>query len=396
MKKLKAILVVITSITTSLSICSVSAYAVEVEKKASITSEWRVAADEKLVDEYEKSLEYTKGKATGKYAVELSDGSYYFYHQSSSGCANSMSEDGTWNFGNTQWGTNFETFTQTACPQYSLAMIVSNLIGSEETIIDILSVQGCDFYEYEDGTIYCDVDPSPVISKGNCGLTYTLGAAEVLSNYYGLEHTDNLFYYGKEGAREQVNKVLDNGGMILLRYGNPTGSGSDYGDEQWPSRGTTGHFICIRNYDESGYYLLDPCYRLCHDYDGGVKKFADKAVAWDLIWEYSMQYEGCIGDGTIIGLWNPNDKVSQSYNKNNKHWLSDGTAIIKRENTATNNKSILDKYEICEKKRDTLEKEQKELNVMLENKNKQALENTMDTIAERLFRSSKIDIKEVG
>lgn len=392
MRKLKTLTIALTCILTSTSI-TISASALEKEKKASIASEWRVAADSKLISEYEKSVEYTKGNATGRYAVTLSDGDYYFYHQSSSGCANSTSEDGTWNFGNTVWGTKLETFTSTACPQYSLAMIVSNLVGSAETIVDVLSVQGCEFYVYADGTIYCEVDTSPTISKGDCGLTYSLGAADSLCNYYGLEHTDNLYYYGKDGARERINEVLDNGGMVLMRYGNLDNYGSNYGNESWPSRHTTGHYICIRNYDEDGYYLLDPCYNLCHDYDGGYRQFADKAVSWDAIWEHCTVFEGYRADSTMVGFWNPGDQASKSYSSDKEHWLTEGTAVVKRAELTTKNKSISERSEICDKKKEELEEEQKELSSVLGNKNKKAAENTLDNLAEKLFSSNKIELK---
>lgn len=395
MKKLKTLTVTLACILTSTSV-TINASAIEADKKASIASEWRVVADSELISEYEKSVEHTKGNATGKYAVTLSDGDYYFYHQSSSGCANCMSEDGTWNFGNTAWGTDWVTFTNSACTQYSLAMIVSNLIGAEETIADVLSVQGCEFYVYEDGTIYCEVAGSPTISKGSCGMTYSLGSASVVSSYYGLEHTDNLYTYGKDKARERINEVLDNGGMIWMRYGNLDNHGNNYGDEEWPSRYTTGHYICIRNYDENGYYLLDPCYRLCHDTGGGYRQFADKAVSWDAIWNYGSVYGGYRADGVMIGFWNPDDQASKSYSEKNEHWLTEGTAVVKRAELATKNKSISERSELCDKKKKELKKEQEELNSVFENKNKKAAENTLDSLAEKLFSNSKIEIKNVG
>lgn len=393
MRKLKTLTVLLTCILASTSICTINASALETDKKASIANEWKVMADSKLVNEYEKSTEHTKGKATGKYAVTLSDGDYYFYHQSSTGCANSTNEDGTWCFGNTTWGTDNVTFTNSACTQYSLAMVVSNLVGSEETIADVLSVQGCTLYTYTDGSVYCEVAGSSSVSKGSCGLTYSIGAANAVSSYYGLEHTANLYTYGKDGAQAKINEVLDNGGMIWMRYGNLDYSGNNYGDEQWPSRYTTGHYMCIRNYDENGYYLLDPCYRLCHDTDGGYRKFADKPVSWDSLWAYSSVYGGYSGEGMMIGFWNPNDQASKSYSDNSDHWLTGGTASIKRDEVETSKKSIAERSKLCDKKKNELVEEQAELDVVFENKNKKAAENTMNSLADKLFSSSKIDVK---
>jgi hypothetical protein len=275
----------------------------------SIIESWGSFIQDKIKEKKKEAKETTKGHATGKYAVSLKDGDYYWFHQSTSGCVNSCSEDGSTCFGRTTWGTERQSFASTACTQYSAAMIVSNLTGKVVTIEDLLMDLGATFWVYEDGSEYCDVKtiPSGCIAEVEYGSTWSAGEAPEIARIYGLETTGELSDLGKDEAKAKVDYVLARGGMIWMRYGNPYASEMEYGNTAWPGRHTNSHYICIRNSDKDGYYILDSSVGLCYG-DEGYYDYINKPVSFDTLWEYSSGNEnGFNSPRMIIGFWNPND-----------------------------------------------------------------------------------------
>lgn len=222
------------------------------------------------------------GKATGQYAIDLCDGSWYWYHQGSDECQYC----GSWC--NKYWGIGL--LSSNGCPIYATSIIVSNLIGEEITPDKLLTNAG-------------SIEVNGSFSRATLNPGGFAGEATVISHLksqYGLEG-EIIDWGSKESAKEQVDKILDKGGMILYYhyYGTDTSRGMFEIDGNWwpffkKSEGC--HFIPIRAKDSEGYYLLDECQK---DFDK-----LNIPVSWDAIWKCKL--DGKYGNNrTMIGIWNP-------------------------------------------------------------------------------------------
>lgn len=218
------------------------------------------------------------GKATGQYAIELNDGSWYWYHQGSDGC----DKCGSWN--SKSWGPG--SLASCGCPVYSTAEIVSNLTGKEVTPAQLLIDAGSTEY-------------STYFSNGRLNPGGFAGEAAVISEIeknYGLKG-EAIDWSSKEAAKSQVDEILDKGGMILYYHYYGSDKGMYHLDGSWWPAWTNGsyHFIPIRSRDSNGYYLLDECQT---NYD-----LLNQPVSWDAIWKCKVDgsYGAC---RTMIGFWN--------------------------------------------------------------------------------------------
>ena len=209
-----------------------------------------------------------KGHATGKYAKSLSDGDYYWYHQTESAC--DCVYCGTW----TQmiWGDG-GTFGTDGCAIYSTAMIVSNLLGKEVTPDDWLTYIGCTI---NSNHTHCDTSTSSCLT-GHCLTAYSniQGYMEKI----GLEAvTEDLIDASNDKKKEGVDKTLDMGGMVWYRISGAYGS----------------HYITIRGKNSKGNYLImDECVDPLKD-DG------------ERTWQQILDAMHPGGSGILQGWINPN------------------------------------------------------------------------------------------
>lgn len=173
---------------------------------------------------------YVPGNATGPYAIELDDGSYYWYHQSQ-GC--SCTYCGNWS--GLVWGNppGPNTLGRDGCAVYSLAMIVSNLKGAEITPSEILK------------TLNSTISGSTCTTSSSyfSGRAIKRGeAVEKIASTYGL----NVVAIDKTEAA--IDDILSKGGYVW---------GSWHGPFEWYSG--DGHFMAIRKGTENGYYCFTSC-----------------------------------------------------------------------------------------------------------------------------------------
>lgn len=182
---------------------------------------------------------YVPGNATGQYAVQLDDGSYYWYHQSSVMCGCTYCGDWT----QMDWsgsGSSPCKFGKNGCAVYSLAMAVSNLVGEEVTPRVILSDLGA------------TLSPTSCVTSS----TYFSGimikrdaAVNQVASAHGLKVAP------VDKTVDSIDAILNKGGYIW---------GSWHGSFDW--YGGSGHFMVIRKGDDSNYY----CFTSCRGPGGGT------------------------------------------------------------------------------------------------------------------------------
>lgn len=184
------------------------------------------------------------GQATGQYAITMEDGlSYYWYHQTSANCG--CAHCGNWT--QMYWGVsgNWHKFGTDGCAVYSLAMIVSNLIGAEITPTKLLVDLGCTI---SDG--YCNTSSSPCFSGRNINRE---AAAEVIKRVYNIE-------YAFINSSADANDILSGDGMIWDQWRDKTYTGDWlHGTSDFFWYGGTGHFMAIRELVDNKYYCMTSC-----------------------------------------------------------------------------------------------------------------------------------------
>jgi len=224
-----------------------------------------------------------KGSATGEYAITLQDGSWYWYHQTTA--FDDCVHCGTWS--KMSWGSG-GYFGSDGCAQYSMSIIISNLLGKAVTPNDWLSSIGC---KINDSKTHCDTGPCDCISGHAITDRNTL--LKHVKETYSLEVSEDLYTLSKEEAEKRAIEILDNeGGMIWYKYGAGTGFKGGW----WPSYSCSTHYIAIRAHDEKGFYILDECMK------NGMDKM-NEPVSWDALW-YGIGLTP--QQKYMYGLWDPN------------------------------------------------------------------------------------------
>lgn len=226
--------------------------------------------------------DWVPGHATGPYAVDLDDGSYFWYHQNG-GHVDNCVNCGDWS--DRIWGNSSQvakagcnTFGRDGCAIYSLAIGVSNLTGREITPTVVLQDFGCAI----SGNV-CDTTPSSLFNGRS--LSSRQNAVSTLANKYGLT-------YREVGHNiSEIDAVLDEGGYVW---------GSWYDSQcQWCGNGTS-HFMCIRKKDGDNYYCFTSCRGKCASTGG-------KAGAIQTM-NYPLNKSECIGamvNKPLFGLIGP-------------------------------------------------------------------------------------------
>lgn len=233
----RKVLSTIIAFAVAINYCTLTSFAKEtdgnwVENK----DNWRHGITEDSDDDGSDSGDgspFEKGHASGEYAVEFSDGTYYWYHQVSGG--DGCKYCGDWSSMN--WGGG-GSFGSDGCAIYSTAIIVSNLYGEAITPHKWLEDIGCKISGNN-----CDTGPSPCLSGH--GLTAYSNILGYMKDKYHVEPcTDDLLGKSSEEQKKGVDETLEKGGLVWYRIANSYGS----------------HYLVIRAKTSDGkYLLLDEC-----------------------------------------------------------------------------------------------------------------------------------------
>lgn len=274
----------------------------------------------------------TKGNATGEKAVELCDGSWYWYHQSRQGCEYAMNADGSLNLGTARLSLRNDDLTEMGCGLWSTAMIVSNLYGREICVDELLTQMGAtvkgNVIQVPSGARYM------VTCDGNDNQF-----AEAVADAWDLECDAWTGGRSKDECKAAIDACLDAGGMVRFRYGAPADTVSS---TAWPYFCTAGHFITIRNRTDDGKYLiLDSCFSFCTDMEGSVER-ANRPLEWDKIFQHSQWSESkntrsygfiCFtpkgGSRLSTGTTNTSETQQTADWNSECTWYGPGTAIEK-------------------------------------------------------------------
>lgn len=174
------------------------------------------------------------GRATGKYAIALDDGTYYWYHQcASGGCVYC----GDWSTSIWNAWRGGDALGKNGCPIYALAIGLSNLVGSEITPNVIMADLGAPMV----GNLHdCNNNSHFTIGVGIVRET----SAQDLAAKYGVhvEHVDHSI--------ASIDAILDKGGYVWGSWYDPKCD--------WCSNGTS-HFMMIRKKSGTNYYCFTSC-----------------------------------------------------------------------------------------------------------------------------------------
>ena len=201
----------------------------------------------------------TQGNATGAYAIQLDDGSYYWYHQGGPSCNNSCGGYcGDWS--HTFWRESRKWFRNNGCAIYSLAIAISNLLGQEITPTQILYDLGCTPHD-ENGIRVWETSsanfaaPGVDIKRPN--------AIETLARKYGFQYkalTDDIASW---------DEILDKGGYIWNSWWDAKCEWCQSTDPR------NSHFMVIRKKQGDNYY----CFTSCRGRAGGGLSGLPGAIA---------------------------------------------------------------------------------------------------------------------
>lgn len=216
------------------------------------------------------------GQATGTYAVQLDDGMYYWYHQSTPYCG--CTYCGTWT--ERHWssnGTGGSKFGSDGCAVYSLAIGISNLMGQEITPDKVFDALGSTYTTTNVKTNQ-DYFIGVGIKRGE--------AVKKLSETFGFHYTPVA------DSVAEWDEILNKGGIIWTSWKDSLCP--------WCGNGSR-HFMCIRKTDGTNYYCFTSCRGKC-------ATSSSKAGAIETM-NYPIEKNSCIAmlgneDGRqAYGLW---------------------------------------------------------------------------------------------
>lgn len=184
------------------------------------------------------------GSGSNEYVITLDDGNYYWFDQSSENC----NYNGEWK--TITWGRNgsFSNFVSNGCAIYSLAIAISNQLGTPVTPLDVLETVGCTITKQQDGTLRATTSDSyfAANSEGKCPILIRYDPClNALKNKYGLE------WYKVQPTESEIDKALTNGYYVWGMY--------DNANTAWGTGNTGTHFMVIRKKQNGKYYCFSSC-----------------------------------------------------------------------------------------------------------------------------------------
>lgn len=261
--------------------------------------EWESEVTDKTVGETSDSSNNRPGHATGRYSIELDDGSYYWYHQSTDACEYDATQ-GDIRTSTLKTGKNLGTMAARGCSTYSTAIALSNLLGQEITpIVVIEKVLGCEIKESGSGTYYFSTkDTGSGVQFNFSGVNVTKATlASNIEDAYG-----NLGVHAQaitvKNNQAGVDEILNKGGYIITSFNKSF---------PWYYRNSSGsHYIVIRKKENGLYYCFNSCGGASRDghnrngHDGAIDSMTTGAT-WEELNSAFTHSDGCAvwGEGII-------------------------------------------------------------------------------------------------
>lgn len=185
------------------------------------------------------------GRAEGTFAKALDDGSYYWYHQSQYCLTCQWCGD----FSDMKWGdTPSEILAKQGCAVYSLAIIVSNLMGEQITPRDLLTDFGATVTKTSSGKYEADTSTTDCWDNQDAQFWYI---SQKMKSVYDLDNIAIDSSNGISDTEQQIKDIIDEGGYVWIFLHNQ--------NKHYPFTTAAHHFIVIRKYDANGFYFFDSC-----------------------------------------------------------------------------------------------------------------------------------------
>ena len=225
------------------------------------------------------------GTATGNFAVELNDGSYYWYHQSSETCKYNANDGSNGYISNVYaGGLSYKTMSGRGCGIYSTAMALSNLLGDEITPWKVITdVMGA--------TIQSNGGKRYFTSTTENGIAYTGDATPLMSVSKLAERINKV--YGQQGVvaevinfdQQSVDSYLTNNEKYSYIINSWGGSG---GASEFTWYKGNGHFMVVRSKDEKGlYYCFTSASTLYGSGHENIIKGMNSGITWSTMRKYA-------------------------------------------------------------------------------------------------------------
>lgn len=166
------------------------------------------------------------GQASGNCAIKLTDGTWYWYHQSSEDCKNNVKSSqfkigaGSLHARRGNGDTYEDALAYRGCSIYSTAMAVSNILGEEVTPWDVVNdIMKCKITKNSYGEVEFKGNPSYGIDTKASTVKVTFSTlANTINNVYssqGLKAKEITF------SQDEVDKYLDSDkyyAMVINSY----------------------------------------------------------------------------------------------------------------------------------------------------------------------------------
>ena len=213
------------------------------------------------------------GTATGKFAVNLDDGSYYWYHQSLETCDYNAYSDKYGYVGSCRAGGESQgTVKDRGCGIYSTAMALSNLLGEEITPWNVITdVMGCSVNTASDGTMYFIATSANGISYENAVQMDMAKLAYLINKAYGSR---GIVAEVVDFSQDTIDSYLYSDDMYayaITSYKTASGFSWYRGD---------GHFMVLRPGSEEGKYK---CFTSAGNGHTDIVKRMNTELSWSTV-----------------------------------------------------------------------------------------------------------------
>lgn len=265
-------------------------------------------------DNSDNNTSNVPGTATGQYAIQLDDGSFYWYHQSRETCAYNAHDDSYGYVGLLYaGGTSYGTMSKRGCGIYSTAIALSNILGEEVTPWDVITnVMGCTIQGGSGGSLYFE-------SYSTNGIAYTCDSPSY--SFSSMANLINAAYGGKgvvakevEFTEDSLNTYFDDDSMYAYVINSYENSG--YSDSSFTWYGGAGHFMVLRKTGDNQYKCFTSASTKYGSTDDKIAKGMNDSVSWSTVAAHA-RHSTCIvitrdksyyntggsggGEGTLTG-----------------------------------------------------------------------------------------------